>query len=157
MQDLDALKQELAADPLARGYAGMTDEQRLASLRAVDVPVKRSIHSAALLAWSGAGGRRRKLTALANGIGDLLGLTTDQTNNLRNIAEVALVMLNRDGTELDLNLPDRVAMVDALTNAYCFSVEDKDALYALANGFVSRESQLPCGELHLAGVSASRT
>lgn len=44
--DYTILVAELTNDPLPRGYAGMTDAQRLASLRVKDRPTERSIVAA---------------------------------------------------------------------------------------------------------------
>jgi len=53
------------------------------------------------------------------------------------IAIAADIMILRENTVLDLNLPDRVAMVDALVAGEVLSVADKTSLYELATETIS--------------------
>ena len=48
----------------------------------------------------------------------------------------------RDGTDLDLNLPDRAAMLDTLVSSGILDQSDKDDLYTIATRTVSRAQEL---------------
>ena len=51
-------------------------------------------------------------------------------------------MIERDGTDLDLNLSDRAAMLDILVSAGVLDQSDKDDLYAMATRTISRAEEL---------------
>jgi hypothetical protein len=120
--NLQALKTELAkpeyADAIAAGdHAGLA-----ATINAKTVSVMRPVSSAALLAWSAANGRYRKIEAA----------TADPTAAFYSLASTALLLIRRDATELDLNLADRVAMLGALVAYGVLAQADADAIYTLA-------------------------
>lgn len=92
--------------------------------QAPPTPTYRDIPSRELLAWSGQSGRLKKLKDAENN----LALPSD----VRNVVSAAILMIERDGTSIDLNLADRQAMLAALVSAEVFSQSDSDSLYALA-------------------------
>lgn len=116
--NLQALKTELA-DP---AYAELSDQAAADVINAKTVDVLRPVSSASLLAWSAADGRYRKLEAA----------TADTSSPVYSLASAAFLMIRRDATELDLNLPDRVALLAALVAAGVLSQGDADAIYVLA-------------------------
>jgi hypothetical protein len=62
-----------------------------------------------------------------------------------NIARVVDVMIRRDGTSFDANLPDRIVMLDALVAGAVLSAEDKTSLLDLAARMQSRAVELGIG------------
>lgn len=144
-----ALKSELTADPLGRGYAGMSDEQAAAALNTRNRAKTCPIPSQELLAWAGANNRRRKLL--------LAAADTSLPADLRNICEVALLMLQRDQVELDTNKSDRTAMLNALVAGGVLTTADRDALFALATKQVSRLDELGLPEVHAGDVAYARS
>jgi hypothetical protein len=148
---LERLGQEIKNDPLNRGYSGMSNTQILESLRTPDRPAGtyNVLSSAELLAWAGSNQRKRKLRAASN---------DHASDDIKNIAEIAVDMLNRDATELDLNKADRVAMMNALVAGGVLAAEDTAALYALAaKPNVSRLQELGLGHFLEGDVEWART
>lgn len=130
---LEKLKQEIVSDPLNKGYSTMTNEQILDALYTKDIPVYRVISSAELLAWAGGNARLVKLEeASAN----------HASPTIKNIAKIAVKMLDRDETEFDFSKSDRVAMLDALIAGGVFEEEDKTALEQLAIIYQSRAESI---------------
>ena len=123
--DYTKLKTKVAA--VRAEHADWTDQQVADELNAAKVPILESIPSTELLAWSAAEDRFYNIEVCANG----------DPKPIRSIAKVALLLISRDGTALDLNLPDRVAFVDALVAGEVFTEADKASLYALATRLVS--------------------
>lgn len=148
---LERLSLEIKNDPLNRGYAQMTNAQILTSLNTANRPVStyKIISSAELLAWAGSNQRKKKLRE---------AITTGVNDDIKNIAEIAVDMLGRDSTELDLNKQDRVAMMNALVAGGVLSQADTDALYVLATQpNISRLKELKLGEFHEGDVAWART
>jgi hypothetical protein len=136
--DLGKLKIELEIDPLNRGYSNMTTEEIITSLNTPNIPRYKSLTSAELLAWAASNRRRKKLVnASLNHVSE----------DIQNLAEVAVILLDRDGTQIDLNLPDRVQMVEILVAAGVLDASDKTDLYALATYNISRNQELNLGEI----------
>ena len=65
-----------------------------------------------------------------------------QSDEMRSIAWASMKMIERDGTDLDLNLPDRAAMLDTLVSSGILDQSDKDDLYTIAIRTVSRAQEL---------------
>lgn len=85
----------------------------------------RPIPSSEMLSWAAASGRLDKLRSAAS---------THISQDVRSIANAAMTLIQRDNTSLDLSLPDRAAMVDALVAASVLTSDDRSSLYALAGG-----------------------
>lgn len=156
MADLNKLRLEILNDELGRGYASMSDQQIANSLALKNVASQRPLSSAELLGFTGGNGRRAKLKAFANGSGPVEGYDDATVAAVRNVAEVAMVFLDRDNTELDLTRPDRMGMVNALV-PLVWSAADRDALVAMAATSISRAEQLGLGEVHAGDVHAARS
>ena len=134
MSFLTRLRDELLNDPLGRGYASMDEVEVIHSLIEVNRDVLFSIRSDNLLAWSAMGGRFMKIKRAME--------DEAQSDEIRSIAWAAMKMVERDGTDLDLNLSDRAAMLDALVASGILSESDKDDLYDAATQTISRASEL---------------
>ena len=136
----DKLKTELATDPLARGYARMTDAEAAASLNATDTGRTRlvNIPSTELLAWAAgaSSGDRPRYLKLEE------AAVAHASEQIRAIAKAAVKMIDRDATSLDLSKPDRAAMVGALVAGGVLSPADQISIYALAAEAISRKVEL---------------
>lgn len=141
--DVNALINEIKTDPLGRGYNTMTNQQLFNSLNTKNRTKLLPLSSKQLLAWAAQEGRYSKIL---NGTTISLSNTT-QTNACRSICWAAIKMIERDGTELDLNLSDRVALVDALVSFTILSNADRTALYNLASINVSRLEEINCQDI----------
>lgn len=142
MVDLQKLKNEIENDPLERGYSNMTNNEIVFSLNAKNRTFYKPLSSKALLAWSAVNGRLRKIK---NAI--------DSPNEqLSSIAEAAYLMIVRDNTELDLNLVDRMTLLNTLVGAGVLTVEDKQDILDVANIVGSRAEELGIGSVFISHV-----
>jgi len=140
--NLSALTTELAKPE----YAELSDQQAADAINAKTVNVLRPVSSAALLAWSAADGRYRKLEAA----------TADVNSPVYSLASAAFLMIRRDATELDLNLTDRVVLLGSLVGAGVLSQSDADAIYALATHTIPWTQSVGLGEVGRGQVHNAR-
>ena len=145
--DFEILRAELNDDPLSRGYSGMDDEAASASLNAKDRTRLEPIGSAELLAWSASGGRLARLKSAAE---------TGANDEVKSLAEAAYLMVTRDGTSLDLSLPDRVAFLHGLVAAGILTSTESDSLVSLATVSISRAEELGISFVRTGEVAAAR-
>jgi hypothetical protein len=130
---LERLSTEINTDPTNKGYGNMTNEQILSALNAKNIPIYKIISSAELLAWAGGNTRLVKLeNAAAN----------HSNSGVKNVAKIAVKMIERDGTQFDFNKPDRVIMLNTLISGGVLDNSDKIALSGLGTDYISRASQL---------------
>jgi hypothetical protein len=137
---LQALKDELTNDPLGRGYSGMSDEAAADSLNTANRSCLEPISSAELLAWSGNGATDGSMLCRYERIQEAAAASA--SNTVRGACIAALGMIERDGTSLDLNKPDRMAMLDALVAGGVLTAAEKTSLLALATITCSRAVEL---------------
>ena len=104
------------------------------SLIEVDRDVLIPIRSDDLLAWSAMSSRFMKIKRAME--------DEAKTDEIRSIAWAAMKMIERDGTDLDLNLSDRAAMLDTLVSDEILSESDKNDLYSVATKTISRAQEL---------------
>ncbi len=130
---LERLSAEIHDDPAEKGYEGMTNTQILTALYTKDIPRYKIITSAELLAWAGANERLLKLEEAA---------ADHASRAIKNVCKIAVEMLKRDSTQLDLNLSDRAQMAGALVLGGVLAQEDIDALYSFATYNISRADVL---------------
>jgi len=123
-----------------------TDQQIAEHLNEPTIEQLGPIASTELLAWSGQGGRFARIARAAES-GD---------DGLASLANAAKVLILRDGTALDLSLPDRAAMLDALVAAEVLTADDKASLYALATRLVSWVESEGVAGLHPNHVASAR-
>ncbi len=153
---MNKLQDELKSDPLGRGYATMTDEQVASDLNTVYRTRIVPIASTELLAWSGGGADDATGTASRyERIED--AATNHASPTVRGVAKAALRLIERDNTLLDLNLPDRQAMLDALVSGGVITTAEKDDLYAIATESVSRAAELGLGRVMVRDVAHVRS
>ena len=148
---LQTLRDELdAGHPVTGAYSSdpqnATDEINALNRNRI-VPIS----SAELLAWSGqaSAGDRPRITKIEEGM-------QSQNESIAAICKVADATINRDSTQLDLNLPDRVAMVDALVVASILSTDDEASLYAIATQAISRADELGLSNVRPGTIEQAR-
>jgi hypothetical protein len=73
------------------------------------------------------------------------------------LAQAAYLIVTRDGTTLDLNLADRVAMLDSLVAAGVLTDADRTSLDALATVSISRAEELALGLVRAGTVQQARS
>jgi len=147
MANIALLKSEIDSDPLGRGYSGMDDTAVAVDLNTAYRTKKEPISSAELLAWSASDARLQNIkNAAENGA----------TDDLKSLAQAAYLIVTRDGTTLDLNLADRVAMLDSLVAAGVLTAADRTSLDALATVSISRAEELAIGRVRAGDVIQAR-
>ena len=148
MANIAILKSEIDSDPLGRGYSGMDDTAVAVDLNTAYRTKKEPISSAELLAWSASDARLQNIkNAAENGA----------TDDLKSLAQAAYLIVTRDGTTLDLNLADRVAMLDSLVAAGVLTAADRTSLDALATVSISRAEELALGLVRAGTVQQARS
>lgn len=147
MSNIDTIKLEIDGDPLSLGYSGMSDSAVALSLNQEVRNKLQPIGSAELLAWSAGNARLQKIkTSAESGVDD----------TIKSIAHAAYLMITRSDTMLDLNLADRVALLDALVSYDVLTVEDKTSLESLATVAISRGEELGVGFVRAGEVAQAR-
>ena len=151
MSSLEILHDELLIGHPATGAysanAATAAEQINALNRSRLVPIT----SGELLAWSGAksAGDRPRIIKIEEG-------EASAVEDVADICKVAAETIRRDGTELDLNRADRVAMVSALVAAGVLSQADSDSLYSLATQAISRATEIGLSNVRAGTVEQAR-
>ena len=147
MANIAILKSEIDSDPLGRGYSGMDDTAVAVDINTAYRTKKDPISSAELLAWSASDARLQNIKdAAENGA----------TDDLKSLAQAAYLIVTRDGTTLDLNLADRVAMLDSLVAAGVLTAADRTSLDSLATVSISRAEELSIGRVRAGDVIQAR-
>ena len=147
MANIAILKSEIDSDPLGRGYSGMDDTAVAVDVNTAYRTKKEPISSAELLAWSASDARLQNIkNAAENGA----------TDDLKSLAQAAYLIVTRDGTTLDLNLADRLAMLDSLVAAGVLTADDRTSLDALATVSISRAEELAIGRVRAGDVIQAR-
>jgi len=144
---IQAIKTELDTDPLGLAYGELDDTAVAVSLNEKTRSKLEPISSAELLAWSANNARLQKIkTAAESGADD----------TIKSVARAAYLMITRDDTTLDLNLADRVALLDALVSYSVLTAEDKTSLESLATVAISRGEEIGVGLVRAGDVIQAR-
>jgi len=144
---IQAIKTELDTDPLGLAYSELDDTAVAVSLNEKTRSKLEPISSAELLAWSANNARLQKIkTAAESGADD----------TIKSVAQAAYLMITRDDTTLDLNLADRVALLDALVSYSVLTAEDKTSLESLATVAISRGEEIGVGLVRAGDVIQAR-
>jgi len=144
---IQTIKTELETDPLGLGYSGMDDSAAAASLNEKTRSKLEPISSAELLAWSANNTRLQSIKSAAESGAD---------DTIKSVAQAAYLMITRDDTTLDLNLADRVALLDALVSYSVLTADDKASLESLATVAISRGEELGVGLVRAGDVIQAR-
>jgi len=75
---------------------------------------------------------------------------------IKSVAQAAYLTITRDDTTLDLNLADRVALLDALVSYNVLTADDKASLESLATVAISRGEELGVGLVRAGDVIQAR-
>jgi hypothetical protein len=144
---IQTIKTELDTDPLGLGYSGMDDSAAAVSLNEKTRSKLEPISSAELLAWSANGARLQSIKSAAESGAD---------DTIKSVAQAAYLTITRDDTTLDLNLADRVALLDALVSYNVLTADDKASLESLATVAISRGEELGVGLVRAGDVIQAR-
>lgn len=152
MAKLQALKAELDAGHPVTGAYSANSEAAAEEINALNRTRINAIGSAELLAWSGqaSSGDRPRIIKIEEGKAN----ADEQSAALCITAEQ---MIMRDNTSLDLNLPDRVAMLNALVAYGVLSAADKASIDALAEESISRADELSLGSVRAGTIEQARS
>jgi len=133
----DVLRGEVLSDPLARGYASMTDEQVAASLNTKDRQVVQLtlVTAKELMA--------RMDPSVAAGI--LQKLESEAANNP--VVKWIMSFITGGGEGIDLGHANTRAQIDALVAAGVLTATEGASLKALAERTVSRAEELGLPEI----------
>ena len=143
------LREEIINDPLTRGYATMTNEQLLTSLRAKDRTIVVPLPSADLLIWAGANNRKRKITAGA--------LNVAFSDDVRNACEIFNTIFQLDSFVFNVGKAAHIAMINAMVTGTVLTAVDRTALQNLATKTLSRLEELEIIDtLHPLAIAAAR-
>jgi hypothetical protein len=152
MANLQALKAELDAGHPVTGAYSANSEAAAEEINALNRTRINAIGSAELLAWSGqaSSGDRPRIIKIEEGKAN----ADEQCSALCITAEQ---MIMRDNTSLDLNLPDRVAMLNALVAYGVLSASDKASIDELAEESISRADELSLGSVRAGTIEQARS
>lgn len=136
---MSVLSNEIANDPLARGYAGMTDVQVAADLNTAYRSKYKALSTRDLLRWGFGREGLSKLRDAADKAGAFTGIT--DANRARALSAYTIMTQGIDGS-LDLNDPVIDNLMDQLIAASIFVAQDKVDLQTDATGSISRAAEL---------------
>ena len=152
MANLQALKAELDAGHPVTGAYSANSEAAAEEINAPNRTRINAIGSAELLAWSGqsSSGDRPRIIKIEEG-------KANADEQCAALCITAEQMIMRDNTSLDLNLPDRVAMLNALVAYGVLSAADKASIDALAEESISRADELSLGSVRAGTIEQARS
>ena len=152
MANLQALKAELDAGHPVTGAYSANSEAAAEEINALNRTRINAIGSAELLAWSGqaSSGDRPRIIKIEEG-------KANADEQCAALCITAEQMIMRDNTSLDLNLPDRVAMLNALVAYGVLSAADKASIDALAEDSISRAEELSLGSVRAGTIEQARS
>ena len=152
MANLQALKAELDAGHPVTGAYSDNSEAAAEEINALNRTRINAIGSAELLAWSGqaSSGDRPRIIKIEEG-------KANADEQCAALCITAEQMIMRDNTSLDLNLPDRVAMLNALVAYGVLSAADKASIDTLAEESISRADELSLGSVRAGTIEQARS
>ncbi len=152
MANLQALKAELDAGHPVTGAYSANSEAAAEEINALNRTRINAIGSAELLAWSGqsSSGDRPRIIKIEEG-------KANADEQCAALCITAEQMIMRDNTSLDLNLPDRVAMLNALVAYGVLSASDKASIDALSEESISRADELSLGSVRAGTIEQARS
>ena len=128
------LADEIANDPLSRGYTPMDLYAVRDSLNNKDRSSYQTLTSNELLKWSGINGRYIKVKTAAE--------NTSLSDEIRSAAYAAVVMVDRDNTVFDYNDSNSQDIMNILVTNNVISDSDKTDLTNSATILISRAEEL---------------
>ena len=152
MAKLQKLKAELDSGHPVTGAYSLDAQAASDEINALNRTRINAIGSAELLAWSGqaSDGDRPRIIKIEEG-------KANADEQCAALCITAEQMIMRDNTSLDLNLPDRAAMLNALVAFGVLSEADKSSINALAEEFISRADELSLGSVRAGTIEQARS
>jgi len=151
--DIQKLAARLAVNHPTTGLPFDADSQIASDqMNAANVDRLVPLLSTGLLAWSAgsSAGDRPRILKIKE------GAAIHASESVQAIAIAADIMIQRETTVLDLNLPDRAAMVDALVAGGVLSAADSTSLYGLATETISYAEFNNLSFIHAGHVEEAR-
>ena len=142
------LADEIANDPLSRGYASMDSYVVRDSLNNKDRSSYQALTSNELLKWSGINGRYIKVKAAAE--------NTSLSDEIRSAAYSAVVMVDRDNTVFDYNDSNSQNIMNILVTNNVISESDKTDLTNSATNLISRAEELGLPKLRKKDIERAK-
>lgn len=152
MSKLQLLKSELEAGHPVTGAYSANAQDAAEQINVKNRTKINPIGSAELLAWSGqaSDGDRPRIIKIQEG-------KSNADEQCAALCITAEQLIMRDNTSLDLNLADRVAMLNALVAFGVLSAADKSSIDAIAEESVSRAEELSLGSVRAGTVEQARS
>lgn len=147
--DYAVLTSEIQNDPLARGYAGMTDAERLASLRAVN---RTKLTSPYMITDRGV------INAFANPVdGETCMQGIEAASQSNPLVARAIKWMQPANGGLDIGDVKTHAIIDVLSGAGAITAEAATTLKAIAQVVCSRAEELGIADVELGHLESART
>ena len=124
----------------------MTDGQAAQDLNTTYRTGTKEIPSTELLSWAGQNGRYTSLETDAS----------SSSSTTQDISKVALTLIERDGTSLDLSRTDHKNMLDALVSNGVLKDSDRTELESMSSAKISRAQELFGQSVHHLDVAKAR-
>ena len=145
--DIAKLKSELTVDPESMGYAGLSDADAAGAINLANRDYTVPLDSRTALEWAMRTGR----------LADIETATTAGTPAIQAIAIGVQHLLSRADTEIDMDNPDHVAMVDGLVAGGVIDAGNKAELVTMSTSQRSRADELGLGQVRVGHVEKARS
>ena len=145
--DIAKLKSELTVDPESMGYAGLSDADAAGAINLANRDYTVPLDSRTALEWAMRTGR----------LADIETATTAGTPAIQAIAIGVQHLLSRADTEIDMDNPDHVAMVDGLVAGGVIDAGNKAELVTMSTSQRSRADELSLGQVRVGHVEKARS
>ena len=145
--DIAKLKSELTVDPESMGYAALSDADASVALNIANRDYTVPLNSRTSLSWAMRTGR----------LADIETATTAGTPAIQAIAIGVQHLLSRADTEIDMDNPDHVAMVDGLVAGGVIDAGNKAELVTMSTSQRSRADELSLGQVRVGHVEKARS
>ena len=161
--NISKLVSELADDPLGIGYQDVNPSGDLL-MNTIDVvtslndPVRTKtveVTSAELLAWAG-GGAVDSSGILSRYERIETAATSHASPAIRGACKASVKLIERDGTRLDLNLPDRAAMIGGMVAGGVLTSDEQSELVTMSTQYISRGTEIGVGVVKPGHVEVAR-
>lgn len=152
MGKLHILKEELEAGHPLTGPYSHNSQIAERQINELNLEHRAPVDSSEVLAWSAGSspGDRPRIVKIIE------AAEKHKTESVRAVAIVTEIMLRRDGTDLDLSLPDRESMLNSLVAGGVLSVADRQDLVSKVTTMMSRADQLGIGAVRAGTIEQAR-
>ena len=142
------LKTELVTDPESMGYAALSDADAAGAINLANRDYTVPLDSRTALEWAMRTGRLADIETAS---------TTTGTPAIQAIAIGVQHLLSRADTEIDMDNPDHVAMVDGLVAGGVIDAGNKAELVTMSTSQRSRADELSLGQVRVGHVEKARS